>query len=74
MPSRVGPRCTITLVGATSAILMVLFSEAKMASDRSKPTFLASTSNAATNLTSRTWYGPNRTCMRPGTVDVSAAL
>ena len=29
---------------------MVLFSEAKIASERSKPTFLASTSNAATNL------------------------
>ena len=58
MPSRVGPRCTVTSVGGTSAILMVLFSEAKIASDRSKPTFLASTSNAATNLTSRTWYWP----------------
>jgi hypothetical protein len=55
MPSSVGPRCTTTSVGGTSAILMVLFSEAKIASDRSKPTFLASTSNAATNFTSRTW-------------------
>ncbi|KWX65962.1 hypothetical protein ASJ79_27230 [Mycobacterium sp. NAZ190054] len=34
MPSRVGPRCTTTSVGGTSAILMVLFSEAKMADDR----------------------------------------
>ena len=58
MPSSVGPRCTVTLVGGTSAILMVLFSDAKIASDRSKPTFLASTSNAATNFTSRTWYWP----------------
>ena len=52
---RVGPRRTGTFIGGTSAILMVLFSEAKMASERSKPTFLASTSNAVTNLTSRTW-------------------
>ncbi len=73
MPSRVGPRCTMTSVGGTSAILMVLFSEATMASDRSKPTFLASTSNAATNLTSRTWYGPNFTCIRPGTLAFSSA-
>ncbi|SLH92450.1 Uncharacterised protein [Mycobacteroides abscessus subsp. abscessus] len=55
MPSSVGPRCTTTSVGGTSEILMVLFSLAKIASARSKPTFLASTSNAATNLTSRTW-------------------
>src|SRR5919206_538371 len=74
MPSSVGPRCTVTLVGGTSAILIVLFSDAKIASDRSKPTFLASTSNAATNFTSRTWYGPRRTCIRPGTVAVSSAL
>ena len=70
MPSSVGPRCTVTLVGGTSAILMVLFSDAKIASDRSKPTFLASTSKAATNFTSRTWYWPNFTCISPGTVDV----
>jgi hypothetical protein len=38
-----------------------------IASARSWPTFLASTSNAATNSTSRTWYGPNCTCMSPGT-------
>ena len=50
MPSSVGSRWTTTLVGGTSAILMVLFSEAKIASERSKPTFLASTSNAATNF------------------------
>ncbi len=73
MPSSVGPRCTVTLVGGTSAILMVLFSEAKIASDRSKPTFLASTSNAATNFTSRTWYWPNFTCIRPGTLLFSSA-
>ncbi len=42
-------------VGGTSQILIVLFSEAAMASERSKPTFLASTSNAATNSTSLTW-------------------
>ena len=59
----------------TSAILMVLFSEALMASDRSLPTFLSSTSNAATNSTSATWYSPKVTCMRPGTVpDGSASL
>ena len=39
----------------TSQIWMVLFSELLMASERSKPTFLASTSNAATNSTSETW-------------------
>ncbi|GAA3156268.1 hypothetical protein GCM10020255_037370 [Rhodococcus baikonurensis] len=59
--------------GGTSAILMVLFSLARIASERSKPTFFASTSNAATNCTSRTWYLPNLTCMRPGTVWVSSA-
>ena len=42
-------------VGGTSQILMVLFSEALMASERSLPTFLSSTSNAATNSTSLTW-------------------
>ena len=42
-------------VGGTSQILMVLFSLAPIASARSRPTFLASTSNAATNSTSRTW-------------------
>src|ERR1700733_3712265 len=73
MPSSVGPRCTVTLVGGTSAILIVLFFDAKIASERSKPTFLASTSNAATNLTSRTWYRPNVTCIRPGTVGFSSA-
>ena len=52
---------------------MVLFSDAKIASDRSKPTFLASTSNAATNFTSRTWYWPNFTCIKPGTVLFSSA-
>ena len=40
---------------ARRQILIVLFSEALMASERSKPTFLASTSNAATNSTSETW-------------------
>jgi hypothetical protein len=34
---------------------MVLFSLARMASARSRPTFFASTSNAATNVMSRTW-------------------
>ena len=38
-----------------------------IASERSRPTFLASTSKAATNSTSPTWYGPNWTCIRPGT-------
>ena len=50
----VGPRCTVTPVGGTSANLMVLFSLAPIASARSLPTFLASTSKAATNSTSRT--------------------
>ncbi len=63
----VGPRCTVIPVGATSQILMVLFSLAPMASARSRPTFFASTSKAATNSTSRTWYGPKVTCMSPGT-------
>ncbi len=48
-----GPRCTVTPSGGTSAILIVLFSDAAVASERSKPTFFASTSNAATNSTSR---------------------
>ena len=69
----VTPRCTVTPVGGTSAILMVLFSEALMASDRSKPTFLASTSNAATNSTSLTWYSPNLTCISPGTLPLGSA-
>ena len=43
------PRCTVTPSGGTSQILMVLFSLATIAADRSWPTFLASTSNAATN-------------------------
>ncbi len=65
----------MTPEGGTSANLIVLFSLAPMASDRSVPTFLASTSNAATNSTSRTWYGPNWTCIRPGTrSDGSASL
>ena len=34
------PRCTVTPVGGTSAILMVLFSLAPIASDRSKPDLL----------------------------------
>ena len=34
------PRCTVTPVGGTSQILMVLFSLAPMASARSRPTFL----------------------------------
>ena len=42
-------------VGGTSHSLMVLFSLATSASDRSRPTFLPSTSNAATNSMSRTW-------------------
>ena len=45
----------MTPVGGTSQILMVLFSLATIASARSLPTFLASTSNAATNSTSETW-------------------
>jgi hypothetical protein len=40
--------------GGTSQILMVLFSLATIASAMSLPTFLASTSNAATNSMSRT--------------------
>ena len=51
----VGPRCTVIPVGGTSQILIVLFSLATIASARSRPTFLASTSNAATNSMSRTW-------------------
>ena len=73
MPSSVGPRWTVTPSGGTSAILIVLFSLALMASDRSKPTFFASTSNAATNSRSETWYSPNFTCMSPGTVLLGSA-
>ena len=51
----VGPRLTSTPSVGTSAILMVLFSEALMASERSLPTFLSSTSKATTNSTSLTW-------------------
>jgi hypothetical protein len=67
------PRCTVTPSGGTSQILIVLFSLATIASERSRPTFLASTSNAATNSTSATWYSPKRTCIRPGTDVVSSA-
>ena len=63
----------MTSSGGTSQILMVLFSLAEIASDRSRPTFLASTSNAATNVMSRTWYGAELTCMRPGTFCVGSA-
>ena len=42
-------------VGGTSHSVIVLFSLATIASARSMPTFLASTSNAATNCTSQTW-------------------
>jgi myo-inositol-1-phosphate synthase len=48
-------------------------SEATQASERSLPTFMSSTSNAATNSTSLTWYSPNRTCMSPGTVVAGSA-
>ena len=57
----------------TSQILMVLFSEALMASERSLPTFMSSTSNAATNSTSLTWYSPKVTCISPGTVPLGSA-
>ena len=60
------PRWTVTPVGGTSAILMVLFSLATIASARSWPTFLASTSNAATNSTSRTWYVAELHVHEPG--------
>jgi hypothetical protein len=69
----VGPRSTGTPRGGTSQIRIVLFSLDTIASDRSKPTFLASTSKAATNSTSRTWYSPKRTCIRPGTVPSGSA-
>ena len=39
-PSKVGPRCTVTPVGGTSQILMVLFSLATIASARSLPDLL----------------------------------
>ena len=67
------PRWTETPSGGTSQILMVLFSLATMASERSRPTFLASTSKAATNSMSETWYSPKRTCIRPGTDADSSA-
>ena len=57
----------------TSQILIVLFSLAPIACDRSMPTFFASTSNAATNSMSLTWYGPNLTCIRPGTLAAGSA-
>src|SRR6266508_3832510 len=66
MLSRVCPRCTVTPVGGTSAKRMVLFGSEKIASATSLPTFLASTSKAATISTSDTWYGPSCACMRRG--------
>ena len=67
------PRCTVTFSGGTSQILIVLFWLAPIASDRSVPTFFESTSNAATNSMSCTWYGPNMTCIRPGTLAFGSA-
>ena len=55
MPSWVGPRLTSTPRFGTSAKLTVSFWPAKMASQRSFPTFSASMSKAATNSMSRTW-------------------
>jgi predicted phage gp36 major capsid-like protein len=57
--ARASVAAVVTPVGGTSENLMVLFSLAKIAAERSWPTFLASTSNAATNFTELTWYSPN---------------
>ena len=51
----------------------VLFGSVTMASATSLPTFLPSTSKAATISTSDTWYGPRATCMSPGTRSSGAA-
>src|SRR5205814_103968 len=42
-------------------------------SETSLPTFFASTSNAATTSTSRMWYPPSSTCIKPGTRSVGSA-
>ena len=54
-PSCVMPRETVTPLAGTSVNFSVLFCPAKIASDRSLPTFSASMSNAAENSMSRTW-------------------
>ena len=48
IPSKTGPLCTVTLVCGISTSFNVLFGDAKMASDKSFPTFRLSTSKAAT--------------------------
>ena len=55
MPSWVIPRSTVTPMCGTSTNLIVLFWPDQIASDRSLPTFVLSTSNAATNSMSRMW-------------------
>ena len=60
------PRETVTPVFGTSANLIVSFGWAQIASERSLPTLPSTTSNAAVNSMSRTWYPPRFTCMRPG--------
>ena len=49
------PRSTVTPVCGTSGNLKVLFWPAKIASERSLPTFSLSMSKAATNSMSRMW-------------------
>src|SRR6059058_5443215 len=73
IPSCVIPRETLTPVFGTSANLIVSFGCAQIASARSTPTFPFTTSNAATTSTSRMWYQPRLTCIRPGTNCSSSA-
>ncbi len=54
-PSCVMPRSTVTPVCGTSANLKVLFCPSQIASERSLPTLVLSTSKAATNSMSRMW-------------------
>ena len=49
------PRWTLTPSFGTSENFIVLFWPAKIASERSLPTFSASMSKAAVNSMSRTW-------------------
>ncbi len=57
-PSNTSPFWTFTSKFGTSIILMALFGDAKMASDKSNPTFVSATSNAATNSISPGSYPP----------------
>ena len=67
------PRCTGTPSFGTSAKRTVLLGAAPIASERSRPTLLASMSKAAENSMSLTWYPPSRGRIRPGMKPSSGA-